>query len=283
MSAGNLSNLVLGGMPLYILALGQTAVLIAGGIDLSMASVMALASVAGALIMSGDGGLLSGHPLAIWAGVLAILAVGAAVGSLNGLAVQRFRMPPFIVTLSSMTFFSGLAVWVTNSKPIGRLPAVFNALGGNLTPLLIIGVMLSAGMFLLLRRSIWGRWLYATGHNSRTARISGVPVGRVIVSAYAVSGILSALAGMLLTGQLETAEPVLGQRMLLDIVAASVIGGASLFGGRGSIYSALLGALLIKLVDISLNLNDLSHFAIMMVKGGIIFLAAMADFWRNRS
>jgi ribose/xylose/arabinose/galactoside ABC-type transport system permease subunit len=134
---------------------------------------------------------------------------------------------------------------------------------------------------LLLARTLLGRWLYAVGHNARAAHVSGVPVAGVTVAAYVASGVLAALAAVLLTGQAETASPVLGQRMLLDVIAATVIGGVSLFGGRGRVLGALFGVLFIRLLDNSLTLLDLDYFVIQMVKGAVILLAALLDAWRN--
>jgi ribose/xylose/arabinose/galactoside ABC-type transport system permease subunit len=211
-----------------------------------------------------------------------MLLVGALVGLLNGIAIAQFRMPPFIVTLTSMMFFSGLAIWFTQSKNIGNLPAVFNALGGKTWLASLISAPLAGAAHVMLNRSLWGRWLYAVGHNPRTSLVSGVPVGGVIISAYVVSGLLAAVASVLYTGQAESGSPVLAQRLLLDIVGATVIGGTSPFGGKGKILWTLFGVLFLKLIDNSLNLLDLSHFTIMMVKGGVILFAALLDAARNR-
>ncbi len=177
---------------------------------------------------------------------------------------------------------SGLAVWLTQSKAINRLPAAFNALGG--TTAIACGIVATAAVFvhLMLNRSLFGRWLYAVGHNARTAHISGVPVAGVVIAAYVVSGALAALAAILLTGQAETGSPVLGQRMLLDVIGATVIGGTSLFGGRGKVLWTVFGVLFLKLIDNSLNLLNLSIFTITMVKGAVILFAAVMDSFRCR-
>jgi ribose/xylose/arabinose/galactoside ABC-type transport system permease subunit len=276
-SSGNLTNLLATLLPLFIVAMGQTLVLITGGIDLSVTSTMALCSVTGAAIMSGDNGWLAGHPLSVPIAILTMLLVGAVVGLLNGVAVARFNMPPFIVTLTAMMFFSGLAIWLTKSQNIGNLPAAFNVIGGQTWLAFGVTVVLALGAHLMLGRSVWGRWLYATGHSARAAIISGVPVGRVVISAYVASGCLAAAAAVLYTGQAESGSPVLAQRLLLDIVGATVIGGTSLFGGRGRIVWTLFGVLFLKLMDNSLNLIGLSYFAIMMVKGAVVLLAALMD------
>jgi ribose/xylose/arabinose/galactoside ABC-type transport system permease subunit len=279
---GNLANLLATLLPLFVVALGQTVVLITGGIDLSVTSIMALTSVAGALTMNGENGWLAGSAWATPLGILLMLLVGAAVGLLNGAAVTGFRMPPFIVTLTSMMFFSGLAIWLTKSRTIYGLPANFNALGSRTVLAFLITTLVALALHIMLSRSLWGRWLYALGHNARTARVSGVPVAGVTTSAYVVSGLTAAVAAVLYTGQAETGSPVLGQRLLLDIIAATVIGGTSLFGGRGRVLGTLWGVIFIKLIDNSLNLLSLSLFAITLVKGGVILLAAWLDAVRHR-
>jgi ribose/xylose/arabinose/galactoside ABC-type transport system permease subunit len=186
------------------------------------------------------------------------------------------------VTLTTMMFFSGLAIWLTKSKNINDLPASFNALGGKLSIACLLTVALAGAAHTLLSRSLWGRWLYAVGHNARAALVSGVPVRRVIVSAYVAGGVLAAIASVLYTGQAETGSPVLAQRLLLDIIGATVIGGTSLFGGKGRILWTFCGVLFLKLIDNSLNLLDLSYFSIMMVKGGVILFAALMDSLRNK-
>jgi ribose transport system permease protein len=270
-------------LPLLLLALAQTVVLITGGIDLSLTSIVALCSITGGALMSADQGWLAGHPLAVPAALLAMLLVGLLVGAINGLAVVRFKMPPFIVTLTTMMFFSGLAIWLTQSRSIGNLPAAFNAIGGKVFITLPLVGFTAFALHLFLSRSLWGRWLYAVGHNSRAAHISGVPVGGVVISAYMLAGALAALAAVLYTGQAETSSPTLTQRLLLDVVGATVLGGTSLFGGKGKVLWTVFGVLLIKLIDSSLNLLDLSYFTIMMVKGLVILLAALLDAFRSRS
>lgn len=282
LSPGNLGNVVSNFLPLLAVSLGQTLVLVTGGIDLSVTAVVALASVAGAKVMTEAGGLAPGNALL---GVLAMLAVGLAVGLFNGLAVARLRMPPFLATLAVMTFASGFAIWSTRSQGIAGLPAGFRALGGELggVPLsLLLVAPLAVGAHLLLQRTVFGRWLYAVGGNTRAARVSGVPVERVLLLAYAACGLCAAVAAVLYTARIETGSPVLGQRIFLDVVGGAVIGGTSLFGGRGTVRGTALGVLFITLVDNSLNLLGLSSFTILIVKGGVILAAAVLDALRER-
>jgi ribose/xylose/arabinose/galactoside ABC-type transport system permease subunit len=282
-SPANLANLLATLLPLFLVSVGQTIVLITAGIDLSVTSIIALTSITGAAIMTGDHGGLAGNPLAVSVALLAMLAVGALVGLFNGMAITQFKMPPFIVTLTSMMFFSGLAIWLTRSRNIGNLPSAFNAIGGKTGVAFAITALLGLAAHGMLNRSLWGRWLYAVGHNARASFISGVPVGGVIISAYVISGLFAAMASVLYMGQAESGSPVLAQRLLLDIIGATVIGGTSLFGGRGKVLWTLFGVLFLKLMDNSLNLLDLSYFTIMMVKGAVILFAALMDTLRRRS
>ena len=275
---GLLGNLA----PLLVVALGQTLVLIVGGIDLSVTSTIALTSVVGALVMNRDTGWLAGSSMAAPVAVLVMFGLGGIIGGCNGLAVTKLRMPPFMVSLTAMMFLSGFAIWLTHSKNIGNLPAAFTVLGSRPALALPLAAALAGLIHLLLERSLYGRWLRAVGFNPRTAHVSGVPVEGVVIAAYVASGVLAAAASVLYTGRLETGSPVLGQRILLDVIGATVIGGTSLFGGKGKVPWTLFGVLFLTMMDNALNLIGLSHFSIMMVKGGVILLAAWMDTARNR-
>ncbi len=276
-SGANLESILTTLLPLLLLAVGQTFVLVGGGIDLSVGSIVAVTSVLGAMTMNAETGWLRGSPWAIPGALALMLAAGAGLGLVNGLAVVVGRMPAFIVTLTSLMFFGGFALWITQSQGIGSLPPRFNALGGNAALALPLAGLAALAAHLLLVRTLFGRWLQALGHNPRAALVSGVPVLPVGVAAYVVSGLYAALAAVLLTGQGETGSPVLGQRLLLDVIAAAVIGGVSLFGGRGTVLGAFFGVVFIKLLDNSLNLLGLSYFVILVVKGSVILAAALLD------
>jgi ribose/xylose/arabinose/galactoside ABC-type transport system permease subunit len=285
LSAGNLRNIVSNLLPLLLASVGQGFVLLTAGVDLSVTAVFACSSVAGGLIMTGGIGFLAGNAWAVAFGLLAMLAVGIGLGLINGLSITGFKMPPFIVTLSTMTFFGGVAVWVTGSKNIYQLPALIVALGKGSIFNIPYALLLTAGLIavahLILSSTVIGRWLYSIGQNLKAATVSGVPTGRTIVFAYVVSGVCAALATVILMGRLETASPIIGQRLLLDVIAAPVIGGVSLFGGRGKVHGIVLGALFVTLMDNSLNLLGLSYFVIMMAKGGLILFAAFLDVCRT--
>jgi ribose/xylose/arabinose/galactoside ABC-type transport system permease subunit len=282
LSSHNVAILVTAALPLFVVAAGQTIVLISGGIDLSVTATIALASVAGAWVASADTGVLGGGMAASVAGVAAMLAAGAAVGGFNGLIIARTSCPPFIVTLTSLGFVSGLAIWLTSSRNIGGLPDAFTAAGRHLWLTVAIVLVVGGAAHLLLARTLAGRWWRAIGYNTRAARVSGVPVARLTLLAYVASGVCAAIASLLYTGRLETGSPVLGQRLLLDVMGAAVLGGTSLFGGRGQIAWTAGGVVLITLIDSSLNLLGLTYFAIMMVKGAVILAAAVFDALRQR-
>jgi ribose/xylose/arabinose/galactoside ABC-type transport system permease subunit len=283
LSAPNLGNVVSNVLPLLAVALGQTLVLVTGGIDLSVTATIALASVAGAKVMTESGGALPGNAAL---GIAAMLAVGIGVGLVNGIAVARLRMPPFLATLAVMTFASGFAIYWTRSQGISGLPASFSALGGTALggapASLLVVAPLAIGAHMVLSRTVFGRWLYAVGGNPRAARVSGVPVERVLVLTYAACGLCAAVAAVLYSARLETGSPVLGQRIFLDVIGGAVIGGTSLFGGRGTVRGTVFGVLFITLVDNSLNLMGRSSFTILMVKGGVILAAAVLDALRER-
>lgn len=281
LTLSNLLYATLAMLPLLLAASGQTIVLTGGGIDLSVTGVMALASVAGAKVMSQTEGWLAESFWAVPAAVALMLFIGGGVGLINGLAVACLRMPAFIVTLTTMMAVSGVAVWSVRSQPIANLPSSFTALSQKLPVAVSLSAVVVGMLHLLLARTVLGRRLHAIGHNVRTAHVSGVPVARAVCLSYVICGLCAAAASVLLTARLETGSPVQGDRMMLDIIGAAVIGGTSLFGGRGSVLWTLSGAAFLTLLDNALNMTGLSHFTIMMVKGALILLAAALDTLRR--
>ena len=277
-------------VPLLVVAIGQTFVLIVAGIDLSAPSVIALASVVGASVMTGDGGFVTGA-LAIPAALLAFLLVGGVVGLFNGACTSRFGMPAFIVTLTTTMFCGGAALWYTalntdDGSSIGNLPDAFIAIGqarlGGVPASLAVAVVVMGLAHLALTRTVLGAWLYAIGLNPRAAAISGVPVRRVVTIAFVISGLCAAIASVLYTGRLETGSPVMGQRILLDVIGAAVIGGVSLFGGRGSVVQTLFGVIFLSVIDKGLELLGLDLASVFAIKGGVILSAAVLDALRHR-
>ena len=301
----NLVNLSSNMWPLLALVIGQMFVLIVGGIDLSQTSIMAVTSVLGAMIMSGkldpalfeknplwgvilseDGGLLGGSAWALPAGILVMLAAGALIGLINGLSVAKLKMPPFMVTLVSMFFFSGLAIYLTRSQNIMYLPDGFIALGkgsvGFVPGSFFVAAVLAALAWLVLSRMVLGKWLYAVGMNIRTALVSGVPTSKVIILAYVFSGFCAAAGSILYSARLEMGSPTLGENLLLDIIGAAVIGGISLFGGKGKVIWAIYGVLFFTILANSLNRMNLDFYTVSIVKGCVILLAALLDVTRMR-
>lgn len=301
----NLANISSNMWPLLALAIGQMFVLIVGGIDLSQTSIMAMVSVFGAALMcqqadpalfensplwgtilTQNGGLFADSSAATLIAVVVMLLIGLLIGAVNGLSVAYLKIPPFIVTLVTMMFFSGLAILTTASENITHLPVEFIAIGtGNCLFLpisLIIVLLLVLVSHIVLSRTALGRRLYAVGLNSRTALFSGLPVRRLTVLAFMFSGFCAAVGAILYSARLEGGRPTLGQDLLLDIIGASVIGGISLFGGKGKVIWAFYGVLFFTLLANSLNMMNLSFFTINIVKGGVILLAAVLDVLRVR-
>jgi ribose/xylose/arabinose/galactoside ABC-type transport system permease subunit len=285
LSSSNIKNLSSNLLPLLIVTIGQTFVLI-GGIDLSVTSTIALSSVVAGLVMSGDAGLLGNSAWAVPIGTLMVLLTGMFIGWFNGFFITKFDMPPFMVTLATMMFISGFAIWLTKSKNIYNLPSQFTLLGKDSALLVpysfFIVVLIALLSHFVLKKHLYGRWLYAVGTNKRTSLLAGVPVDRVVIISYVLSGLSASIASILYTSRLETSSPVLGQKIFLDIIAAAVIGGASLFGGKGKITWTISGVLFISVLDNSLNLLSLSHFTILVVKGVIIIAAATIDSFKTR-
>jgi ribose transport system permease protein len=282
----NMINIFANTLPLLIIAIGQTVVLITGGIDLSVTSVVALASIVGASLITSDGGLLSGYSFGVPVTILIMLAIGIAIGLLNGISVTKFHMPPFIVTLTMMMAISGIAIWYSQSLPVYNLPEAFTFLGGGSFSFfpyaaIVVGITLVI-VHIILNHTLFGKWVYAIGLSPRTSSISGIPVQRVLIMVYIISAICGVMGALLLTGRLETGSPVMAKGMFLDVVGAVVIGGTSLFGGKGKVVWTVFGVLFITLIDNSLNLMGLQFFTIMMVKGAIILFAAFIDALRNR-
>ena len=208
------------------------------------------------------------------------------MGFFNGACIAWLRMPAFMVTLTATMFFSGLAVWlakkVVNAESIYNLPPAFLAPGHQAWLAVLLALLAAILAHLLLSRTLLGRWLYAVGHNPRTSLVSGVPVGGVTVSAYVLSGVFAAMAAILLTARLETGSPNHGKALLLDVIGAAVIGGTSLFGGKGKVMWTVFGVLFLSLLGNGLNLLNLSDFLITIIKGMVILVAALLDVWRTK-
>jgi ribose transport system permease protein len=258
-----------------VIAFGMTLTILLGGIDLSVGSILAVSSVLAAMTMKG------GHGAGLAAGI-ALLA-GAAMGSLNGVVIAKGKVAPFIATLGTMTLLRGAALVLSNGSPISGFPSqLFAMLGGGYVARLIpVPVVLMLAMFavfwFVLTRTVFGRHVYATGGNAEAAKLSGVNTDRVQILVYTVSGAMAALAGVILTSRLDSAQPTAGVGYELDAITAVVLGGTSLAGGRGWIFGTLVGALLIGVLNNGLNLMGVSAFYQQVVKGSVILLAVLLD------
>ncbi|GLZ07853.1 ABC transporter [Actinomadura sp. NBRC 104412] len=263
-----------------ILGVAQLLVILTAGIDLSVGSVVGLSGVIAAQTVyetTGTGSI-------VWAAVLA-LGAGALAGLVNGVLVAVVKLPPFIVTLGMMGIARGVTLLLTDGRTIQPLPDGFSTLAGgtvlgiaNLTWLMVIITVVVA---LFLRRTVWGRYLYAVGSNAESARLTGVPVRAVQITAYTLCGTLAALAGLLLASRLGNGVPTAGTGYELQAIAACVIGGASLFGARGTALGALVGALVVGLLDNGGTLLGIDPFWLQIFTGALILAAVATEHLRN--
>ncbi|MFH5822879.1 ABC transporter permease [Georgenia sp. AZ-5] len=262
---------------LGLIATAQTMVILTAGIDLSVGSVVALASVLAAM------GLRDGNP---WAGIAMALAAGLAVGLVNGLIIGFTAVTPFIVTLGMLSIVSGTALTLTNGDPIFQLPdSWFFGLGiGFLGPVpipVVIALVWFALFWLVLYRTKFGTHVYAVGGNKNAASLAGIPVARVQLSVYLLSGLSAALGGIILSARVRSGQPLLGQGLELETVAAVVIGGTSLFGGRGRLMGTIYGVLLVGIVRNGLDLLGVSTFIQRIVIGAATILAVLLTVLRE--
>ncbi|KFK97626.1 MULTISPECIES: ABC transporter permease [unclassified Serratia (in: enterobacteria)] len=252
-----------------IIAVGMTCAILTGGIDLSVGPVMALSGSIAAGLM------LGGIPIPL--AMVAALLIGALFGLANGACIAYLRMPPIIVTLASMGIARGLALLYTGGYPISGLPEVFAFFGRGSFLGIQVPILIMAGVYvlawLMLNHLPFGRYVYAIGGNEEAARLSGIRVSRYKVLVYVVSGVTAALAGLVLTSRLMSGQPNAGEGFELDAIAAVVLGGAAISGGRGAIIGTLVGAMMLGVLNNGLNLMSVSPYIQNVVKGGIILAA----------
>ncbi|MBX3733090.1 MAG: ABC transporter permease [Verrucomicrobiae bacterium] len=281
-TGGNLKNILTQTVIVAIGALGMTLIIIGGGIDLSVGSAVAFTGVLGARL------LVAGW--SPWATLLAIVLTGGAIGLLNGTIIAFCRMMPFIVTLGMMGIVRGSAKWLGGNQtinappdsPVGLLMARENPSGfWPLPPGVWIALGLAAFMAFLLRETVFGRHVFAIGANETAARYSGVRVARVKASTYAISGLLVGLAGLLQMSRLTQGDPTVAIGLELDVIAAVVIGGASLGGGTGSILGSMIGALIMALLRNGTNQLGWQTYSQEIIIGSVIVLAVGLDQWRQ--
>jgi len=281
LTVGNITNVLVQSSPLIILATGQTFALLMGGLDLSQGSIISLVSVVTATIMMNYG--------IAPAAAIGILS-GVAVGLVNGLLVGPARIQPFIVTLGMLYMIAGAALVVSGGSTIFGLPRpdvdIFFWFGGGFigplpVPLIIAALLLAIAYFVLTRTPI-GRHIYAIGSNEQVALMSGINVSRTKIFIYLMSGTFAAIAGFLLSGRVISGQPLLGSGdLLLQSIGAVIIGGTSIFGGRGGVLRTLLGVMVIAFMVNGLNLLAISTFAQQVIVGAIILLSAWANALRR--
>jgi ribose transport system permease protein len=273
-SVANVVNVALSIAVTGILAVGMTAVILTGGIDLSVGSVVALSGVAAAMAAAA-----SGSPALAALGVA--LAVGALTGAMNGALIGYLRVPAFVATLAMLTVARGLAYIVSSGQSIGNLPSSFGALGGAIVlgvpaPVIVMATVMLAGGF-VLSRTVFGRHVYAVGGNPEAAWLAGVDTRRVTWLVYLLNGALAGLGGLTLASRLGAGVPNSGLQYELDVIAAVVIGGTSLTGGRGTIAGTLWGTVFIGVLTNGLNLANVDPYVQKIALGVVIVAAVIAD------
>ena len=278
LSTPNIMSILVASSLIAIVACGQTFVIITGGIDLSSGSVVALSGVLAGLALHANVPI----PAAVAVGIF----VGLSCGLFNGLSVTYLNMNPFIVTLAAMAMARGLAFIIPNGQTVFGFDDDFDAIGGGLLghlPIagLVAGAALLVGAF-VLTKTVFGREVYSVGGNREAAVMAGIPVRRTLIIVYLISGGLAGLGGIILTGRLDSAQPIAAMGLELNAIAAVVIGGASLFGGRGSMLGTILGVLLIGVINNGLTLNNVEPFWVQFIQGGVIFLAVLFDSLNQR-
>lgn len=275
LTVGNLMDVAKQAAINGIIAFGMTYVITTGGIDLSVGSIWALSGVSAALLMK------TGVPWPL--ALVGCMAVGSLCGCLSGLLVTKGRLQPFIATLATMNVYRGLALILTGGYTVYGLPANFRYIGGGVLlsvvpmPVIILAAVFVVSWF-IFRHQVIGRYLTAIGNNREAARLTGINVGRMIILAYAYSGLLSAIGGgIVATARLSAAEPTIGMGAELDAIAAVVLGGTSMAGGDSRIFGTLIGAILLSAINNGLTLLNVPTYYKIAVIGLIIIAAMLID------
>lgn len=278
LNAVNFLNIVEQSALLAIVAIGVTFTIISGGIDLSVGSVVALVGAVSA-------GLIVRLSLPVPVGILAGIAFGAFIGLINGVFVVYGRLQPFVATLAMMAIGRGLTLLYTQGRPISGMGDAYTFFGSRIGPIpvavlaLIVVVLLSR---LILRRTPFGAYIYAVGGSEETTRLAGVAVPRVKIATYAYSGTLAGIGGIILTARLWSAQPQAATGLELQAIAATVLGGASLMGGAGTVLGTVGGALIMGVLANGLNLAGVSSYLQQVITGVIFILAVLLDMWTKR-
>jgi ribose/xylose/arabinose/galactoside ABC-type transport system permease subunit len=259
-----------------LLAFGVTFVIITGGIDLSLGSIVAVSGVLAAIFAKNNN-----YPVIV--PIFIGLFSGLAMGAFNGFVVTKSKIAPFIVTLGTMTIARGLALIISKGRPISNLSETFNFIGGGSflgvpVPIIILVVVFVLST-IILNKTILGRYIYAVGGNEQAARASGININQVKMAVYCLCGLLAGLASLILTARVTTGQPNAGAGFELDAIAAAVIGGTSTTGGKGTIAGTLIGVLLIGVINNGLDLLNVTSYYQQVVMGVIIIGAVVLDSW----
>ncbi|HEV3341734.1 MAG TPA: ABC transporter permease [Pirellulales bacterium] len=287
LKADNLLNIANQIAVIAIVAIGMTMVIITGGIDLSAGSLIALSAVLAAKFIRDGAGGIGATPLGMTLACLAAMALCGLVGAFSGAMITRFDVPPFIVTLAMMLVGSGLAYLTAKGQSIYEIPDSFVWLGRGADVLglpnaVLLMLVLYGLAHVLMSRTRLGRYLYAVGGNREAARLSGVPIERVLMFAYVASAILAALGGVIMASQLKSGSPTYGTMYELYVIAAVVVGGAALSGGEGKMFGTLTGAFTIAVIQNGMNLTNTESYTQKVVLGLVILGAVLIDRVRHR-
>ncbi len=288
LSGGNLVNLLRQSTYLVILATAQTLVILTRGFDLSIGAMVSVSSVATSLVLTGlSGGADDASPLVLVAGMLTGLGVGALVGLFNGVCVAWLRVNPFVATLGSLNICVGLATTISGGTPVFGVPDNYSVLLSDGTVLgvpdpAIIAVVLCVIVWFGLERTVPGRALFLIGSNPRAAHVAGLPERRYVLLAYVACSVLGAIASLLLTARTGSGEPNLGGGLMLESIAAAVIGGASLAGGQGGIGTAVLGGVFVTALANGMDLLQIGGYTQQLILGVVIIAAVTLDRVRSQ-
>lgn len=275
LSVNNLLNVLRQVSISALIAFGMTFVILTGGIDLSVGSTLALTgATAASLLASGTDPIIA---------MGAALILGLLLGAVNGVIITKGKVAPFIATLATMTIYRGLTLVYTEGRPVSGLgdSAAFQMFGKGYffgIPVPVITMIITfVVLYFILHKTTFGRRVYAVGGNEEASKLSGISPDRVKIAVYAITGLLAAMSALILTSRLNSAQPTAGESYELDAIAAVVLGGTSLTGGKGWIFGTLVGALIIGVLNNGMNLIGVSSFFQQVVKGVVILLAVLID------
>jgi ribose transport system permease protein len=283
LSLRNIVNVLNQSSYLFVFACAQMVVILTRGFDLSLGAAVSTVSVASALAMTGLAKTGSPDAVVVAAGLAAGLGVGALVGLFNGAFVSGLAINPFIVTLGSLNICLGLSTTISGGSPVFNVPDVFSRLfyNGVLIPgvsiPITIAIVIAAALYFLLNHTTFGRSLYIIGNNPRAARVAGLPSRRFLFMAYLVCSLLAAFGGLMLTARTGSGEPNLGGSLMLESIAAAVIGGVSLQGGVGGVGAVVFGALFVTMLSNSMDLLEVGGYIQQILLGCVIILATFLD------